>query len=1056
MEGGYFNSIFQCSAYPEFLHALGRVTGGAQLPQSLLADVQQALAPCPDAGRDPTASQLGDPYSQDRRQQLERRLRTVRECAGMLQDLSWEKLHSGPWKAVELVWRDLYTVASLLLAMCHRATGYGTLTAVTPTAPDMTLAPPRSKSHLVPADGPADALIKATALPDPNIRSTGAAGEDTVVGEHAHPSSATGKGLSTADSGGRQMSADASEPRGETTCAAAVAHAPGEGSTVVDGSRDVPGILHVTPAPSSTTGSRHIIPGHHFSTSLSPAPSLEPSSVTPSARAHSSLTPSSLPQSPIQQSSLKPASPLEQPSRKQSTLEQSLRLLDMAVMMGGPTFRHLADAEIAICQGALQGEHNPMPSGLAPAPAGSNRDRTCTGGHGGAAGARAGGVSLAPSGMAGNKGRQDPIAWDLDARTQTFPGGKAGVSTDTLQHLGTAGTAVAADGGSRFLDGWRPGSGSEEGGLQEKKEDLPGLEEEGLREAPAAIVAREEPLGFAKLGHAAKKQKCLERDGQSHDLILGAEGVAQGASPAGQWVVSVDLDQVLLSRLPPGSCLYLQGPPAVGAGSMGREVEGLAGREREAEGQDGMARRRVEECVAVVGGSREDGREAAEQGAEGGGKYLLKDKKDFVLTFTKPQTGRGETHDGSSGIYDGPSRRHEGPSRMQDDPSRNGPSRMEDGLSRNGPSRMQDDPSRNGPSRMEDDLSRMQQEMRDDYGDVCGGGVCVAVPRVSLPSLERFYCDHMVAGVPAVVTDAMSLWPAMQRWPDLGYLCHVAGPRTVPVEVGETYLAQGWGQQLMTLREFIETHVLAEPEQGAPYDMTPRSDMTGWPGPQPPNETPSGLMPLETKPHDGEPWGLNGEVDTETPLLAAPEVGRHGFVSSGLKSSGFKSSGLMPPEPQWRGKADARPRRPRGYLAQHPLFEQIPALRRDILTPDYCSLGDPGELRATNAWFGPAATVTPLHTDPHHNLLAQVVGCKYVRLYAPSCGASMYPFEETMLCNSSQVDLDRVDKERFPLFKQAPYWDCILKPGEMLYIPPLWWHYVKSLSVSFSVSFWWQ
>ena len=32
----------------------------------------------------------------------------------------------------------------------------------------------------------------------------------------------------------------------------------------------------------------------------------------------------------------------------------------------------------------------------------------------------------------------------------------------------------------------------------------------------------------------------------------------------------------------------------------------------------------------------------------------------------------------------------------------------------------------------------------------------------------------------------------------------------------------------------------------------------------------------------------------------------------------------------------------------------------------------------------------------------------------------------------------------------------VLQPGEMLYIPPRWWHYVKSLSVSFSVSFWWK
>ena len=41
-------------------------------------------------------------------------------------------------------------------------------------------------------------------------------------------------------------------------------------------------------------------------------------------------------------------------------------------------------------------------------------------------------------------------------------------------------------------------------------------------------------------------------------------------------------------------------------------------------------------------------------------------------------------------------------------------------------------------------------------------------------------------------------------------------------------------------------------------------------------------------------------------------------------------------------------------------------------------------------------------------------------------------------------------------FKQLDYLDCILEPGEMLYIPVGWWHYVRSLSVSFSVSFWWN
>lgn len=32
---------------------------------------------------------------------------------------------------------------------------------------------------------------------------------------------------------------------------------------------------------------------------------------------------------------------------------------------------------------------------------------------------------------------------------------------------------------------------------------------------------------------------------------------------------------------------------------------------------------------------------------------------------------------------------------------------------------------------------------------------------------------------------------------------------------------------------------------------------------------------------------------------------------------------------------------------------------------------------------------------------------------------------------------------------------CYLGPGEMLYIPPNWWHHVTALTPSFSVSFWW-
>ncbi|KAG2579844.1 hypothetical protein PVAP13_6NG304100 [Panicum virgatum] len=143
------------------------------------------------------------------------------------------------------------------------------------------------------------------------------------------------------------------------------------------------------------------------------------------------------------------------------------------------------------------------------------------------------------------------------------------------------------------------------------------------------------------------------------------------------------------------------------------------------------------------------------------------------------------------------------------------------------------------------------------------------------------------------------------------------------------------------------------------------------------------------------------------------------------------------------------------YVAQHPLFDQIKELRGDITVPEYCSAGG-GELQSINAWFGPHGTLTPLHHDLHHNLFAQVLGRKYFRLYPASVSVELYPQTETILSNTSQVDLDNFDETEFPKAADLEFMDGILEEGDLLYIPPKWWHYVRSLSISFSVSFWWR
>ncbi|KAK8090979.1 hypothetical protein PG994_000484 [Apiospora phragmitis] len=178
------------------------------------------------------------------------------------------------------------------------------------------------------------------------------------------------------------------------------------------------------------------------------------------------------------------------------------------------------------------------------------------------------------------------------------------------------------------------------------------------------------------------------------------------------------------------------------------------------------------------------------------------------------------------------------------------------------------------------------------------------------------------------------------------------------------------------------------------------------------------------------------------------------------------------------------------YLAQHPLFTQLPALRNDILVPDLCYTSPPPHPTDSskdqpevdepmlNAWFGPPVTITPLHNDPYHNLLVQVVGCKYVRLYSPLHTEQMQARgkeDGVEMGNTSSLDVGVLegwdqparDQQYSPeeqgseealrkAFKDVPYVDCILNAGDTLYIPIGWWHYVRGLSVSFSVSFWWN
>jgi len=99
-------------------------------------------------------------------------------------------------------------------------------------------------------------------------------------------------------------------------------------------------------------------------------------------------------------------------------------------------------------------------------------------------------------------------------------------------------------------------------------------------------------------------------------------------------------------------------------------------------------------------------------------------------------------------------------------------------------------------------------------------------------------------------------------------------------------------------------------------------------------------------------------------------------------------------------------------------------------------------------WFGPAGTITPFHHDLTNNFMLQIAGRKRVRLIAPCDTPKVYNQRHCF----SQVDGRDIDLRRFPLMAGVAVIDCVLAPGEILFLPVGWWHFVEALDVTITVS----
>lgn len=104
-------------------------------------------------------------------------------------------------------------------------------------------------------------------------------------------------------------------------------------------------------------------------------------------------------------------------------------------------------------------------------------------------------------------------------------------------------------------------------------------------------------------------------------------------------------------------------------------------------------------------------------------------------------------------------------------------------------------------------------------------------------------------------------------------------------------------------------------------------------------------------------------------------------------------------------------------------------------------------LASAHLFVGSAATLYHCHYDLNPNLHVQLVGRKRFIVFPPEQWPCLKPYGvHHDMDRRAQVDLDAPDGATCPQWHEARGMIVELEPGDALYLPPLWWHHVQTLT----------
>lgn len=308
----------------------------------------------------------------------------------------------------------------------------------------------------------------------------------------------------------------------------------------------------------------------------------------------------------------------------------------------------------------------------------------------------------------------------------------------------------------------------------------------------------------------------------------------------------------------------------------------------------------------------------------------------------------------------------------------------------------------------------LSQEARDLYLES-------RISRIEVPSPLVFYRNYVSRNKPVIIRGALDGWPALSKWNDSNYLRQQLGETPVTIDI----TPDGYGDCVQLHKYFV--------------------------------------TPVEEK------MPFNAFMD-----IIEGKKSFNGIVYCQHQNSSFTTEFQQLNndihELEWVREAF-------GLLI---VFIARHFTRRILFI--LCS-GHPPD--AVNLWIGTSKSISTLHHDPYENLYGVIRGRKHFTLYPPT---DLYWLQQQFFRKAhyerQHVDLPTLDEDGnnlqvnedfviVPDLDEVPWFDhdqrqlelckhlnplkVSLQPGELLYLPSLWFHRVEQESpVTIACNFWYD